>query len=224
MINFENMSELNLRKIKIILIPIVILVIGFSFPVVSKVLDARRLQETNFELSILEFKGENLNSADNPAKASFQYGGKVIPLKIVNSDLDLRIVVELPRFPSDVSSHFLDGVLLISGGDISPINPQNFPILLVRQPTANTRLEKINKIIASDTTVMKESPLSKQMGELITGLQERFQKKYNFEAETNKMDENFENLYSDLTELNLSFDSSLEELEEIDQELSELLS
>lgn len=224
MIDFENMTNLNSRKIMIILVPILTLVIGLGFPVVSKVLDARRLQETNFELSILEFQGENLSSTENPAKASFQYGSKVIPLKIVNRDLNLRIVVELPRFPIDVSSHFLDGMLLISGGDILPTSPQNFPILLVRQPTANTRLEKINKMIASDTTTMKESPLSKQMGDLITGLQERFQKKYNFQTETNSMDDNFENLYSDLTELNLSFDSSLEELEAIEQELSKLLS
>jgi hypothetical protein len=218
------MSNLKLRKILIIFVPMFALLVGISFPVVSKVLDSRRLQETNFELSILEFKGENLSSPDNPAQAFFRYAGDIlIPLKIVNNDLDLRVVVELPRFPADVSSHFLDGSLLISGGDISVDNPQIFPILLVRQPTANTRLEKINKIIADGAT-MKESTLSKQMGELISRLQRKYSKKYNFHTETKEMDKNFEELYSELSELNVSFESSLEELEAIDRELQEVLS
>ena len=217
------MSKLKLRKTLVILLPLLILVIGLSFPVVSKVLDGRRLQETNFELSILEFKGENLSSKENPAQAFFQYADNLIPLKIVNQDLDLRIVIELPRFPADASAHFLDGTLLISGGDVSPESPQAFPILLVRQPTANTRLEKINKIIA-DASTIDESPLSKQMGELIFGLQKRYRKKFNFISETKRMDENFEDLNSELSDLNLSFDSTLEELEAIDKELIDILS
>lgn len=217
------MLSSKLRKTLFIFMPILVFALIASYPVVSKVLDSRRLQETNFELSILEFKGENLSSTENPAKAFFQYSGKKIPLKIVNTDLDLRIVVELPRYPSDVNSHFIDGTLLISGGDISESSPQSFPILLVRQPTANTRLEKINKMI-SETPVLKESPLSKQMGEMISQLQKRYQKKYDFHSETKRMDNNFTKLASELQELNVSFEDTLEELESIDQELKDALS
>ena len=217
------MKDLKLRKILVILVPMLALVIGFSFPVVSKVLDSRRLQETNFELSVLEFKGENLTSALNPAKAFFKYSGKQIPLKIVNKDLNLRIVVELPRFPEEVKSHFLDGKLLISGGDISETSPQSFPILLVKQPTANTKLEKINKIIADASINSTESELSKQMGQLITRLQKKFSKKKDFSTETTAMDKHFTELNSELSELNIAFDTSLEELEAIDKELGEIL-
>jgi chaperonin cofactor prefoldin len=218
------MENLRLRKILVVSVPVLALLIGTFFPVISKVLDTRRLQETNFELSILEFKGENLSSKVNPAKAFFKYKGKTIPLKIMNKDLDLRIVVELPRFPDDVKSHFLDGELLISGGDINESNPQSFPILLVRQPTANTRLEKINKIISDTSTSSEESELSKQMGQLITRLQNKYKIKKDFKQETSDLDEHFTELSSELNELNISFDDSLEELEEIDRELADLLS
>lgn len=216
------MNDLKFRKLLVILVPTLVIVLGISFPVVSKVLDSRRLQETNFELSVLEFKGENLSSETNPAKAFLKYGEKQIPLKIVNQDLDLRIVVELPRFPEEEKSHFLDSQLLISGGDIPEDKPQVFPILLVRQPTANTRLEKINKIITESK--MNESVLSKQMGDLIVNLQTKYRKKYSFQNDASSMQENFDDLHSELSELNLAFDTTLEELEELDKELSEVLS
>lgn len=218
------MENLRLRKILVVAVPLLALLIGTFFPVISKVLDTRRLQETNFELSVLEFKGENLSSKVNPAKAFFKYKDKLIALKVMNKDLDLRIVIELPRFPDDIKSHFLDGKLLISGGDISATNPQSFPILLVRQPTAHTRLEKINKILADASTNSEESELSKQMGQLITRLQNKYKIKKDFKQETSDLDEHFTALNSELSELNVSFDSSLEELEAIDKELSELLS
>ncbi len=62
------------------------------------------------------------------------------------------------------------------------------------------------------------------MGELIFGLQKRYRKKFNFISETKRMDENFEDLNSELSDLNLSFDSTLEELEAIDKELIDILS
>lgn len=207
---------------KIIFLALSIALVSFvSFPVVSKVLDSRRLQETNFELSILEFRGLNMTSVENPARAQFKYGDKLIDLKIMNKDLDQRIVVELPLFPKELSTHFLDGKLLISGGDISFDNPQVFPILLVRQPTANTRLEKMNKIIAQSSD-NEESPISKQMGELIARLQSKY--KVDFKEDTTRMDDNLQNISSELEKLNLSFDQTLEELENIDKELKDILS
>ncbi len=214
---FEQNPKILILVITIALISVV------SFPVVSKVLDSRRLQETNFELSILEFKGLNMSSAENPAQAFFRYKGKSISLKIMNKDLGDRIVVELPLFPEEVNSHFLDGELLISGGDVPIDKAQVFPILLVRQPKANNRLEKINKIIA-DASMETESALSKQMGQLITKLQNKYNYKVDFGTEANTMDDNFKNLNSELEELNLAFDESLEELEDIDKELKDLLS
>ena len=100
----------------------------------ARINEAQKLQETNFEMSVLEFKGSVLTSSANPTQAFFRYKGKEIPLKLTNSDAGQRIVVELPRFPKDVGSHFLDGELVIFGGDVTFSEAQTFPILLVRQP------------------------------------------------------------------------------------------
>lgn len=220
------MRNLKFRRYIAIFLPLLILLIGLVFPVISKVIDSRRLQETNFELSVLEFKGENFDSAVNPAKAFFKYGEKLIPLKIVNKDLDIRIVVELPRFPAEVGSHFLAGSLLISGGEVTQQNPQTFPILLVRQPTANTRLEKMNQQIAeADGDYEYESPVSKEVGRMISQLQNQFKtKKVDFGTDTKRMKTNFKELNKEINKLNVAFDSTLEELENIDQELTKNLS
>lgn len=100
----------------------------------AKVFNVDNLQETNFELSSLEFKGENLTSKSNPAKAFLQFADSKIPLKITNKDQQQRLVIQLPRFPLQTSDMFVEAKLLIFGGDVSETSPQKFDILLVRQP------------------------------------------------------------------------------------------
>jgi len=100
----------------------------------AKVFNADNLQETNFELSSLEFKGENLTSKSNPAKAFLQFADSKISLKITNKDQQQRLVIQLPRFPLQTSDMFVEAKLLIFGGDVSETSPQKFDILLVRQP------------------------------------------------------------------------------------------